>query len=76
MAFASGKSDSPNAFVVANASDNEAAFDISLNGGGAKYKVYATSDTMNCQDLPDFCPINGKGKVILAKNTVATFIQQ
>ena len=76
MAFASGKSNSPNAFVVANASDNEAAFNINIIGGSTKYKVYATSDTMNCQALADLCLVGGKGRIVLTKNTVATFIQQ
>ena len=76
MAFASGSSSSPNAFVIANASDKEGCFDINIFGGGAKYKVYATSDTMNCQNMPDFSPVNGKGKITLEKNAVATFIQQ
>ncbi|MDR2479297.1 MAG: hypothetical protein LBD48_08290 [Treponema sp.] len=76
MAFASGKSKAPNAFVLANATPEEAEFEITLSKGGTKYRVYSTSETMNAQDLEDLCPLAGKASIKLPGNSVTTFIQR
>ncbi|GHV37744.1 hypothetical protein AGMMS49546_06510 [Spirochaetia bacterium] len=76
IAFTSGKSNAPNAFVVANASEERAHFLFDILGGGKRYRVYATSNDMNNKNLDDFCPVNGKGSVSIPENSVTTFIQQ
>jgi len=76
MAFAKGKSDAPNAFVLINTSPEDVRFDLNIIGGGENYRVYATAKVWNCFDLPDFHISKGRGIFNLPANGVATFIQK
>jgi O-glycosyl hydrolase len=76
MAFGSGKSASPNAFVLANASHEGGRFEIRVKGGGQVFSVYATSDNWNNKALEDCRFVEGKAVIDLPANSTATFVQK
>lgn len=77
IAFASGETQNPNAFVLVNSADEEVRFQLRVDGTKSSlFSVYITSSKDKCKTLPDVWLKDGSLEITLAENSVATFVEK